>query len=199
MNKENVQDIQQTDPLDTILNELPVNWKWLLALGIFMLIAGTLGIVMSVVLTLASVLFFGILVGTAGVLQLIQGVQSKEKKWIGKAQHFLIALLYIVTAGLIFWDPVAASQGMTLVLAALFTAIGITRIYHAIRCQRQQWKWVLPVLLGLVDLVLAAIIILGWPATGLWIIGLFIAIELIMNGWFITLLALRVKKAKTVG
>ncbi len=188
MNKEKV---------ESFLKELPLDWKWLLALGIVMLILGTLGISMSVVLTIASILFFGAMMGAAGILQLIQGIQSKEKQWVGRGQHFLIAILYLLTAGLVFWDPVAASQGMTLLLAALFTAIGITRLFYAIRCQRKQWKWVLPVFLGLVNLALAAMIILAWPSSGLWVIGLFIAIELIMNGWFITFLALRVKKTQT--
>jgi uncharacterized membrane protein HdeD (DUF308 family) len=182
--------------VDTVLKELPVNWNWLLALGIFMLFAGTLGIGMSVMLTLASMIFFAVLIGTGGVLQIVQGIQAKEEKWGGRIFHFVIGLIYMFTTGLIVWDPVAASQGMTIVLAALFTAIGITRIIGAIRCKKNGWRWLLPVLLGLVDIALATLIIVGWPATGLWVIGLFIAIELIMNGWFLTLLAIRVKRSK---
>jgi len=47
----------------------------------------------------------------------------------------------------------------------------------------------------MVDLVLAAIIILGWPATGLWIIGLFIAIEMIFHGWSYIIIALAARKS----
>lgn len=189
------QDIEAA--IDSSLKELPLNWKWLLALGIFMLLAGTFGLGMSVVITIVSMLFFALLIGTGGLLQIVQGVQAKEEKWAGRIYHFIIGLLYILTAGLIYWDPVAASQGMTIVLAALFAAIGITRIFNAIRCKQNEWRWLLPVLLGIIDIALAALIVIGWPATGLWVIGLFVSIELIMNGWFLTLLALRVKRAKT--
>jgi len=189
------QDIEAS--IDSFLKELPLNWKWLLALGVFMLLAGTLGLGMSVAITIASMLFFALLIGTGGILQIAQGIQAKEQKWSGRIYHFIIGLLYIFTAGLIYWDPVAASEGMTIVLAALFTAIGITRIFNAIRCKQNEWRWLLPVLLGLIDIALAVFIIIGWPATGLWVIGLFVSIELIMNGWFLTLIALRVKRAKT--
>jgi len=199
MNQEKQSEKELTaNPVEQFLRELPLDWKWLLALGLFMLVTGTLGLGMSVVLTLVSMLFFGVLLLIAGILQILQALQEKEKRWSGRAQQVFIAVLYMVTAGLIFWDPVAASQGMTVVLAALFSAIGVTRIIHAIRCQRRQWKWVLPVLLGLINLALAAMILAAWPVSGLWVIGLFLSIELIMNGWFITLLALRVKKQQTV-
>ena len=192
MNKEqnNVQVL-----LEGVAAELPVNWKWLLALGIIMLLAGTFGIGMSVIYTIASVLFLALLIGTAGILQIIQGVQANEKKWGGRIHHFIVGLIYVVTAGLIYWNPVAGAQGLTLVLAAFFAALGISRIIDAIRCKRHHWRWVLPVLFGLIDLILAFFIMIGWPATGLWVIGLFISLELIMNGWFLTLLALRVKGA----
>ncbi len=190
-NNDNRKDVEVL--LEGVAMELPANWKWMLALGILMLLAGTLGIGMSVIYTIASVLFLALLVGTAGILQIIQGIQANEKKWGGRLQHFLIGLIYVVAAGLIYWNPIAGAQGVTIVLAAFFAALGVTRVVDAIRCKRHHWKWVLPVLFGLVDLALAFFIMIGWPATSLWVIGLFVSIELIMNGWFLTLLALRVK------
>lgn len=187
---------EMENTVDSVLKELPINWKWLLALGIFMVLAGTVGIGMTAMLTIASVLTFGLLMGTAGLLQIIQGIQAKEKKWAGRIYHFIIGLLYIFVAALAYWDPILASQGMTIVLAALFAALGITRIINAFSCKRKQWRWVLPVLLGVINIALAVLIMIGWPSTGLWVIGLFIALELIMNGWFLTLLAFRVKKSK---
>ncbi len=181
--------------LEGVAMELPINWKWMLALGILMLLAGTLGIGMSVIYTIASVLFLALLIGTMGILQIIQGVQAKEKKWGGRLHHFLIGIIYVVAAGLIYWNPIAGAQGLTLVITAFLAAVGVSRIIDAIRCKRHHWKWVLPVLLGLVDLALAFFIMVGWPASSLWVIGLFISIELIMNGWFLTLLALRVKNS----
>ncbi len=183
-----------SETLDILLQELPVNWKMMLGIGIFMILAGTLGFFLSVYLTLGSILIFGVLLATGGIMQLVQGIKAREKRWLGKTQHFAIAILYLLAGGLIVWDPLAASAGMTLVLAAFFAALGVTRIWYALRCRRRQWRWVLPVLSGLINLALAAVIMLTWPESSLWVLGLLIAIELLANGWLLTFIALRVKQ-----
>lgn len=180
--------------LEGVATELPINWKWMLALGILMLLAGTLGVGMSVIYTIASVIFLALVMGTLGILQIIQGVQAKEKNWGGRLHHLSIGVIYVIAAGLVYWNPIAGAQGLTLVLAAFFAAVGVSRIIDAIRCKRHHWKWLLPVFFGLVNIALAVLIMIGWPTTSLWVIGLFVSIELIMNGWFLTLLSLRAKE-----
>lgn len=177
------------------LQELPLNWRAILAVGIFMVLAGSLGIGLSVYLTLGSMLLFAALMATGGIMQLAQGIQSGDKHWLGRTQHFGIALLYLLTAGLIVWDPLLATSGMTLALAALFIAMGIIKIRYAMRCKKRQWKWLWPVISGLMSLSLATLVLVTWPQSSLWLLGMLVAVELLVNGWFLTLLALRIKKA----
>ena len=187
----------QDDPTasaPTLEEELPRRWGWLLALGLLMIFTGTLGLWMAFYLTLASVIVFGSFMLAGGVLQLIQGFQSGERAWGGRLQHLLIALLYIVTGGLIVYDPLTASTALTLVLAGLFGAMGALRIYHALRYRRHHWGWVAPMSAGLIDIALAAIIVVQWPVSGLWVIGVLVAVEMIMNGWLLTLIALAARK-----
>lgn len=169
--------------------ELPTKWGWLLALGILMVILGTVGIFMSVWVTLATVLVFGGFALAGGIFQLIQGFKAKEEKWLGRLPHFLIALIYILMGIVIIIDPLAAGIGITLAIAALLAAIGITRIVYALKCRKQKWRWVLPLVIGIIDLILAVVIVINWPISGLWVIGLFVSIEMIMNGWFLVGLA----------
>ena len=42
-------------------------------------------------------------------------------------------------------------------------------------------------------------IVLQWPVSGLWVIGLFVAIELILNGWSYVFVALAARKAAEAG
>lgn len=177
-----------------VLRELPVNWKWMLALGILMIILGTLGLVASSVLTLTSIFIFGGLIFAGGIMQVIHGIQSKEKDWGGKLQHFAIALIYIIAGIIIFLDPFSTSFVLTVFLASLFAVIGVARIWYAFYCKRLDWRWLLPAFSGVLDLVLAGIIIVTLPESALWIIGLLIAIEILLNGWLILMLALRVRK-----
>ncbi len=175
------------------LQELPINWKWMLFLGIFMIVLGTLGLAASSFLTLTSILIFGGFIFAGGIVQIIHAIQAKEKDWGGKLQHFLIALLYIIAGLIIFWDPLATSLLLTIVLASLFAVIGIAKIWYATLCKKQDWKWLLPAFSGLLNLVLTAIVIATLPESALWLIGLLIAVEMLFNGWFVFLLGLRVR------
>ena len=51
------------------------NWGWLLALGILSVILGIIGLGMTFLLTVASVLYFGILITVVGGVQVFQGLQ----------------------------------------------------------------------------------------------------------------------------
>ncbi len=176
-----------------VMQELPINWKWMLILGIGMLLFGTIGLVASNLLTLASIYFFGGLVLAGGIMQIIHAFRTQEKQWGGKLQHWLIALLYLSMGTLIIWDPFATSIALTIFIAIIFTIIGIIRLNFSFYARKQGWKWFLPTFSGLINLVLAILIITTLPESALWLIGLFIAIEMIMNGWFLVLIALRVK------
>jgi uncharacterized membrane protein HdeD (DUF308 family) len=47
--------------------------------------------------------------------------------------------------------------------------------------QFHAWPWVL--LHGVVDLILGVFIWSGWPGTSLWVVGLFVGIDLLVHGW----------------
>ena len=49
-------------------------------------------------------------------------------------------------------------------------------------------------LAGAINLLLAGLILYGWPETAYWVIGLFVAIELLTNGWLLIALALTKRK-----
>ncbi len=185
---------EQANSTSPTLQELPLKWGWLLALGVTMLVLGTIGFFLSTLVTLTTVLVFGAFYLVAGILQIAQGIQAKESRWSGRALHFAVAVIYVLVGILIFIDPIAASLGITLALAALFMFIGGMRIAHALTSKKKQWKWLMPITAGIIDLLLGVIIIANWPASGLWVIGLLVSVELIMNGWYLVITALAVRK-----
>jgi uncharacterized membrane protein HdeD (DUF308 family) len=174
--------------------ELPVKWGWLLALGLAMVVLGTLGIGLVFYLTLASVVVFGALALVAGGIQLWHGIAMQEVRWSGRALHLFVALLYLVLGGLLVWDPVSGAISLTLVLAGFLIALGVSRMAYAWKCRHRRWRWVLSLAAGLIELFLAGLIIYGWPGTAFWVIGLFIAIEMIVNGWLLAAVALAVRR-----
>ncbi len=176
------------------LEELPRKWGWLFALGFFISFAGFIGLYSVVYVTLATVLLFGSLMLVSGVLMLLHLIKEKEDNWQGKLLAVLLALLYIITAVVIFYNPLAASAGFTLVIGGLFLAMGFLRIYYGFKYKSKGWAWLLPVFSGVISIIFALIIAFNWPISGLWVIGLIVSVELIMNGWMMMLTALAARK-----
>ncbi len=178
---------------DAVFGKLKKNWGWLLALGIVCIALGTLGLYMTFAYTLATVWAFGMLILAAGIFQLINTYLCKG--WKSVLWHVLIALLYVAAGGVIALDPLLASSFLTLVLAGILIAVGVSRIVIGIQLRPADgWYW--PLLSGLVSILLGGMIIAQWPASGLWVIGLFVAIELIVNGWSYLFVALAARKAR---
>jgi len=175
-----------------VFGDVTKKWRWLLALGIIWVVLGTIGLGMEVELTIASVMLFGAFLFAGGIFELIHAFQAKA--WKGRLPAILIGLAYVAAGILIFQDPLAASKGLTLMLGALLLVIGIVRIVLAFGMKGHAgWIWL--ALSGVLSLVLGFMIISKWPASGLWVIGLFVAIELIIQGWSCIFLALAARNA----
>ena len=162
-------------------------WGWLLALGIVSLILGVIGLGMTAALTIVSVIFFGALLLVGGVIQLIDAF--RHSGWKSTFWHVLIALLYLVGGIILVGDPVGGSVALTLVVAAMLVASGIFRAVMAFQAKGVAgWGWLL--FGAILSIVLGLMILASWPVSGLWVIGLFVAIELIINGWSCVIMAL---------
>jgi uncharacterized membrane protein HdeD (DUF308 family) len=175
-----------------VFGALEKNWGWLLALGILFVVLGTIGIGMAVTLTIASLLVFGVLLLAGGIVQLIEAF--KNKGWRSVLWHVLIAILYIVAGITVLDDPVLASKVLTLLLAGVILVIGIFRVAMALQ-HRGTAGWIWTLLGGIVSIALGVMIYLRWPVSGLWLIGMFVAIDLIVSGWTYILLALAARRA----
>lgn len=177
-----------------VFGDMGKNWGWLLLLGFLFLVLGLIGLGRLFALSLAGTLFFGVLIIIGGVAQFIEALKCQG--WKGVAFHVLIAVLYVIGGIFVIRDPLAASIWLTWVLAAVLICVGVLRIIMAIQ-MRSSGSWVIPLLGGIISIVLGGIILAQWPLSGLFVIGLFVAIELIVNGWsyiFIALAARRVSK-----
>ena len=172
--------------------DLQRNWGWLLGLGILLVVLGFIGLGMTVGLTLASMFFLGFLFIIAGLAQTVDVFKCHH--WKGIVGHALIAVLYILGGGLVIYDPVLASAIVTALLAWMFIIIGITRIIMAVVLRHASgWGWLL--FGGLTAIILGILILMQWPYSALWIIGMFIAIELIVNGWTYIFMSLGMRRA----
>lgn len=159
--------------------ELRRNWGWLLVLGICLLILGIIAVVDSMLATVVSMIFFGWILVFAGIVEAVQTIRHRGGGHL--FLHALNAVLAIVVGALLLWKPLEGAVGLTLLLAMYFCVAGIFRIITALSVRVAGWGWVC--LSGVVTLILGILIWIQWPVSGLWVIGLFIGIELIFAGW----------------
>jgi uncharacterized membrane protein HdeD (DUF308 family) len=168
------------------------HWGWLLSLGILFVILGTIGFAMQFLVTLATVLYLGVLVMVGGAAQVVQAFSYRG--WRGIVSHLLIGLLYLFAAWVMITNPLLASATLTLMLAWTLVFVGAIRIVLAVQ-HRLYRHWVWPLLSGILSMVLGFMIMAQWPVSGLWIIGLFVSIEMIFHGWSYIGLAIAARRA----
>ena len=170
------------------------NWGWLLAMGIGLTALGAVGLYMAGALTLASLWWIGVLTIAGGGLTLADAFRAEG--WKAKLWEMLIALLYIAAGMVMLLNPAASAVWFTLFIAAFLFASGILRVITGfqIRDQVKGWGWT--VFGGIASVVLAIMIWAQWPVSGLWVIGMFVAIELVMQGTSMISIALAAKASE---
>ncbi|MCL9683990.1 HdeD family acid-resistance protein [Legionella maioricensis] len=171
------------------------HWGWLLSLGVLLLIFGVIGLGMDLLLTIVSMYFFAALLLISGLSHFADAF--KYKKWKGAVWQILIAILYIIGAGIVLYDPLLASTIITALLAWTLIVIGITRITMSISLRDTKGRgWIL--FAGISSLILGILILLHWPMSGLWVIGLFIAIDMIVSGWTYIFMAMSLRRTRAL-
>jgi uncharacterized membrane protein HdeD (DUF308 family) len=168
------------------------NWGWILALGIILIIVGTIAITMPLVASLASAVAFGALLLLAGVTQLVGAFWTRD--WSGFFLNLLMGVLYLVLGVLFVRDPGDALLAMTLLLACILMVGGLFRIIGSLMYKFPHWGWTVGG--GIINLLLGIMIWQQWPAAALWVIGLFVGIDLMFTGWTWVALALALKTVR---
>ena len=177
-------------------DEVRANWGWLMFMGIALVILGVIGLYMVGTLTIVSVLWFGILVIAGGILLLIDAF--KAEGWKAKLWEILIAVAYILAGIIMVANPGKSAVWFTLFIGAFLLVSGIFRIVVGIQVRNEVKGWGWTVFGGVLSIILSFMIFAQWPYSGLWVIGLFIAIEMIMQGTSMISIALAAKASKNV-
>jgi uncharacterized membrane protein HdeD (DUF308 family) len=169
--------------------EIVNNWGWFLAFGLALVLLGVLAIVRSVAATVVSMLFFGWLLLFAAGIEVVQAIMVG--KWAGLFQHWLSAALFGVLGALIIWRPMVTAEILTLLIGAFFLVAGAFQLITPFVISLPEWGW--HALNGLITFVLGILILAQWPVSGLWVIGLFLGIELVFYGAAWVAVALRLR------
>lgn len=170
--------------IDVLMVGIPTkmiqNWGWFLAFGIGLMLLGIVAITRSVKATVVSVSFLGWVLLIAACIEIAQAVMVGN--WPGFFMHLLAAILFGVTGGLFVWRTVISAEVATIFMAMFFLVSGLFQLISALVIHALPgWGW--QALNGVVTFLLGVLVLAQWPASGLWAIGLFLGIDLVLFGW----------------
>ncbi|MBI5261943.1 MAG: HdeD family acid-resistance protein [Bradyrhizobium sp.] len=175
----NASDVSQNLQAGSNVAPLRAKWGWIVALGVVYIFGGTIALGSMFLATVASVLMVGVMMIIAGVAEVINAFQMKS--WGKFLIWALLGVLYVVAGFVTFQNPLFAAVLLTLLLGASLVVSGILRIFLALSMKRGTfWGWV--ALSGVITLLLGILILARWPINSVYILGLFLGIDLIIAG-----------------
>ncbi|MCK9550750.1 HdeD family acid-resistance protein [Aquamicrobium lusatiense] len=181
----------ENNSIRTITDEVRSKWGWFVALGVLLLILGGVAFGNLFIATVATVYVVGWLMLFSGVVEIIHafGVQTWGRFFLWLASGLLYALAGIFA----FYNPVLASTVLTFLLAVSLVASGALRAWVGFDNWEQKGSgWI--VTAGVITVLAGIVIAIGWPVNSLWVIGLFLAVDLIFQGWSFIAFGLALKK-----
>ena len=180
----NISDMQRA-----VKDTVHLHWQIFLTQGVIMVVLGVLAVVWPQISTIAVDVYVGwlfLLSGVVGLVSMFLAQNVQAFLW-----SLLTAALSLFVGVLLLWHPTEGAVSLTLVLIALFIVEGIFQIAASLSYRDvfpDSWGWMLAS--GIVDLILAALIIKGWPSTASWALGLILGVNLFSSGLAVIMVAL---------
>ncbi len=184
-----------SSPEDLELGQLRQNWMVLLIIGILLAVVGLCFIASPILGSVLTVELMGVLLMVGAGLQLVNAFMARQ--WGGFFLHLIAGLLYLAV-GVVFIDrPFLSLATLTLFIAISLVIGGLFRIIAAATEKFAGRLWVL--LNGVIATLLGVLIWRQWPESSLWVVGLFVGIDMLLAGWTWVALALALRPPTPAG
>ena len=169
------------------------HWKAFLFEGILLVVLGLAAMIVPPLASLAVTIFLGWMFLISGIGGLIVTFWARHMPGFWWS---LISAVLAIGAGIVLLArPVQGVLTLTIVVGAYFLAEGVATIMYALEHRRElseRWSWML--IAGLMDILIAGLIISGLPGSALWAVGLLVGINLLFGGATLIGVALAARK-----
>ena len=178
------------------MGALRAGWRFLLIEGIILLVLGAAAIIVPSIATFAVAIILGWLFLISGIVGFVTTFMMRHAPGFWWS---LFSAVVGVAAGLaLLGSPAAGVLSLTLLLIVFFILEGIATIMYALDHKRElSGLWGLMLASGIVDLVLAVVIMAGLPGTAAWAIGLLVGINMLFGGAALIGLSLHARHTAT--
>ena len=177
-----------------LATSLHAHWKLFLIEGIILVILGLAAVMLPLIATLAIALVIGWVFFLSGVVGLV--TTFRMRKAPGFWWSLFSAILGIAAGIVLLLWPLRGAFSLTLILTIFLVLEGVISIMFALEHKRElSGRWGMMLFSGLVDLILAGVILAGLPGTAAWAIGLLVGINMIFGGAALIGMALHARDA----
>ncbi len=166
---------------------LAVHWGWVVALGVLIGALGILAILRAQIATVLAVGFLGVLLVVSAAAIFVFAF-SAAGYWTDFFIHVVWAILVAIVGIILLTRPAIGAEAITLVVAFYFIAEGLFIVAFAL-FSHLEGLWIY-LTQGFFAFLLGALLLIGWPFSGLWAIGTFLGVDLLFKGWAIVALGL---------
>jgi len=153
-------------------------WAWFIAFGAMTAALGLCALGLTATATFASVYLIALFIIFVGGSEIILGVNSHL--WGNRLLLTLVGLLYVVTGSFALAHPLTGAAGFTLLLGVALAMTGVVRMYFAMQMPHGPSGFV--ALAGLLTTVLGLSILFGWPENSIYVLGVFLGVDLVFYG-----------------
>lgn len=158
-----------------------LNAGWFIGLGLVLLLLGIICGAYAFEATIASTMVLGVLMVIGGIVQIVHSFLHNMQKTSARVLNFMIGLCTLIAGILVCDEPVAGSQFITIFISAMMIVGGAFRLVWAFGYQGIP-NWWLSVLNAIVTLMIGIMLYATLPWSGLFFLGMLLAVELIFSG-----------------
>jgi uncharacterized membrane protein HdeD (DUF308 family) len=155
--------------------------RWRRLRGVLVVAMGFLAVASPFLAGSLALLLVAFMLMTCGVLEMLETYTAADEA--GKRSAYLGGALSFAAGILLLAQPQLLMRGLALFVAGLFFLDGLSRIVAALRARSAgaSWRWML--IRGLVNLVLAAMLLTQWPVSGRAALVILVGMHMLAAGW----------------
>ena len=179
-------------PSDDSTESYTMGWNVLLIAGALFMLFGLFAVIFPFITGISISLLFGALIIAGGIVHLVNAVRIPG--WKATSWNILLGVVFVLGGVALVTQPIIGLVTLTLLLAGFFIAEGVVSIAMALRFRGEN-GWTPMLVNGVFSLLLAGIILAGFPGSAVWALGIIVGVDLLMTG--VSLLALRSQARST--
>jgi len=165
--------------------------RYTFVVGGLLTLLGSIGILLPNVMSLGTDILVAWLLLIGGSVWATHTFQYNPTS----VMDWLKPVVLLIIGGAMLFYPAGGVAGVGLLLAVYLLMDAFSSFVLAQSVYPAK-GWGLMSINGVASVLLAALFMIGWPETSLWLVGLFIAISLVFDGWALLFIGWAMRKEK---